>query len=102
MKVWVTGVAVLGPGLPDGRRANPILAGVAPWERTEASAPPPAILGPTERRRTSPAVRFALAAATEATAADPTAQRSRRSSPAAMATAPWWSASWTRCMRRRA
>jgi hypothetical protein len=71
MKVWVSGVAVLGPGLPGWAASEPILAGAAPWARMEAAAPPPALLGPTERRRTSPAVRFALAAATEATVGEP-------------------------------
>jgi hypothetical protein len=71
MRVWVSGIAVLGPGLPGWEASEPVLAGRAPWQMAEVTAPAPAILGATERRRTSTAVRFALAAATEATAAEP-------------------------------
>jgi hypothetical protein len=71
MRVWLSGIAVLGPGLPGWAASEPVLAGEAPWQMGEATAPAPAILGATERRRTSAAVRFALAAATEATAAEP-------------------------------
>jgi hypothetical protein len=48
-----------------------MLAGTQPWEMAEAVAPPPALLSPTERRRTGLSTRFALAAATEATASEP-------------------------------
>jgi len=44
-----------------------MLAGRAPWAFAEAVAPAPAILAATERRRAGTTVRFALAAATEAT-----------------------------------
>nr|WP_281414763.1 beta-ketoacyl synthase chain length factor [Plastoroseomonas arctica] len=43
-----------------------VLAGDVPWEATPFTPPPPALLAATERRRTSPAVRLALALATEA------------------------------------
>jgi len=64
--VHVRGVAVLGPGLPGWAASRAILAGEAPWEATPFTPPPPALLAATERRRTSPAVRLALALATEA------------------------------------
>ncbi len=64
--VSVRGIAVLGPGLPGWAAARPILAGGGPWEATPFAPPPPALLAPTERRRTSPAVRLALALATAA------------------------------------
>ncbi|WP_431280922.1 beta-ketoacyl synthase chain length factor [Humitalea sp. 24SJ18S-53] len=70
MKCWIAGVAVLGPGLPGWALAEPVLAGTQPWVMAEATAPPPAILAATERRRTGATVRFALAAATEATEAE--------------------------------
>ena len=44
----------------------PILAGVAPWVQADFAPPPPALLPSVERRRTSTAVRLALAAASEA------------------------------------
>ena len=64
--VSVRGIAVLGPGLPGWAAARPILASGGTWEATPFAPPPPALLAPTERRRTSPAVRLALALAAEA------------------------------------
>ncbi|WP_424813365.1 beta-ketoacyl synthase chain length factor [Roseococcus sp. YIM B11640] len=61
------GLSVLGPGLPGWAASEPVLAGLAPWTQAEAVAPPPAILAATERRRAGTTVRFALAAAMEAT-----------------------------------
>ena len=68
MRCWVGGVAVLGPGLPGWRASEAALAGAAPWAPTDVVVPPPAMLPATERRRTSLAVRLALAAAAEAAA----------------------------------
>lgn len=62
------GLAVLGPGLPGWAESEPILAGAQPWAPAELTLSPPAMLPPTERRRTSLAVRLALAAAGEAAA----------------------------------
>lgn len=45
-----------------------MLAGAEPWTMADVAPPAPALLAATERRRTSASVRFALAAATEATA----------------------------------
>nr|WP_280842910.1 beta-ketoacyl synthase chain length factor [Pararoseomonas baculiformis] len=45
------------------------MTGEAPWEPGPVALPPPAALPPTERRRTSAAVRLALAVAAEASAA---------------------------------
>ncbi len=44
----------------------PILAGDAPWSTADFAPPPPALLPSVERRRTSVAVRLALAAASDA------------------------------------
>ena len=68
----IDGIGLLGPG-PAG------LGGAAwracrarrPGRGAEIAAPPPALLPPTERRRTGLPVRLALAAAAEATAAEP-------------------------------
>lgn len=68
MTCWIAGVAVLGAGLPGWAASEPTLAGTAPWSAGDMVPPPPALLSPTERRRTSPAVRLALAVAAEATA----------------------------------
>jgi beta-ketoacyl synthase-like protein len=70
MKCWIGGVAVLGPGLPGWAASEAALAGAAPWAPSEVAVPPPAMLPATERRRTSPAVRLALAAAAEAAAGE--------------------------------
>jgi hypothetical protein len=69
VRVAVVGVAVLGPGLPGWAASAPVLAGAAPYAPAPLALPPPAALPATERRRTSPAVRLALAAASEAAAA---------------------------------
>jgi len=70
MRCWIGGLAVLGPGLPGWAASEAVLAGAAPWEPADCAVPPPAMLPPTERRRTSLAVRLALAAATEAAAGE--------------------------------
>jgi Beta-ketoacyl synthase, N-terminal domain len=62
----IGGLAVLGPGLPGWAASEAVLAGREPWVPGEVALPPPALLPPTERRRTSPAVRLALAAVAEA------------------------------------
>ena len=65
----VVGVGLLGPGLPGWAASQAVLAGEAAWQEAAVVLPPPGILSATERRRTSPAVRLALAVATEAAAA---------------------------------
>ncbi|UFN48739.1 beta-ketoacyl synthase chain length factor [Roseomonas sp. OT10] len=69
VRCTVAGVALLGPGLEGWERGAAVLAGRAPWEAAPLALPPPALLAPTERRRTSQAVRLALAVAAEAAAA---------------------------------
>ena len=68
MNCWIAGAAVLGAGLPGWAASAAPLAGTAPWSMGDVVPPHPALLPPTERRRTSPAVRLALAVAAEATA----------------------------------
>lgn len=62
----VAGVSVWGPGLEGWAASQPILAGAAPYEPRLSPPPPPSILASTERRRTGPVVRLALAVAHEA------------------------------------
>ena len=69
MRAFVAGAGVLGPGLPGWAASRAVLAGERPWEPGEVALPPPAILSATERRRTGPVVRLALAVATEAATA---------------------------------
>jgi len=70
VRCWIGGLAVLGPGLPGWTASEAVLAGEAPWTPADCAVPPPAMLPPTERRRTSLAVRLALAAAAEAAAGE--------------------------------
>ena len=67
--VAITGVGLLGPGLPGWEASRAVLAGAAPWQPDEVSLPPPAILSAVERRRTGPVARLALAVASEAASA---------------------------------
>jgi len=62
----ILGVGVWGPGLEGWLVTRPILAGDMPYEPRTSPAPPPALLPATERRRTGPVVRLALAVAHEA------------------------------------
>lgn len=68
MRVWIAAASVLGPGLPGWEASLPVLRGEAAWEDAPLVLPPPASLPPTERRRTSGAVRLALAAGVDAVA----------------------------------
>ena len=62
-RCWVGGIGLFGPGLPGWAASESVLAGWQPWEDAPLVVPPPALLPPTERRRTSLSVRLALAAA---------------------------------------
>lgn len=64
--LFVTGVGLVAPGLPDWPAAITVLTGAAPWECRNAELPIPAILPKNERRRSSPAIRLALEAAHQA------------------------------------
>lgn len=68
IEVAVAGVALRGPGLEGWEAARPVLSGEAAYEARELVLPPPAVLAPTERRRTGPVVRLALLVAQEASA----------------------------------
>ncbi|MBR0682728.1 beta-ketoacyl synthase chain length factor [Roseomonas eburnea] len=64
--VGIAGIGLLGPGLAGWAQAAPVLAGQAPYAPAPLTPPAPTLLPPTERRRTGPSVRLALAVAAEA------------------------------------
>lgn len=66
---WIDSLALIGPGLPDWSAASEVLRRVRPWQPAATVATLPPILPPAERRRTSLAVRIALAAGHQAMAA---------------------------------
>ena len=65
----ILAVSVWGPGLELWAGSQAILAGAEPYQPRPSPPPPPAILAATERRRTGPVVRLALAAAFDAASA---------------------------------
>jgi hypothetical protein len=71
MKAFLSAISVFGPGLPGWEASQAMLAGSAPWVMAEVLPPAPAILAPGDRRRAGATTRFALAAAAEATGAEP-------------------------------
>ena len=64
--IGIAGIGLLGPGLNGWAAAQPSLAGLAPFEAAPVTPPVPSLLPATERRRTGPSVRLALAVAAEA------------------------------------
>jgi hypothetical protein len=68
MKVAVGAIALLGPGLDGWSASRQVLAGAASYVATPPQLPAPTSLPPAERRRTTPTIRLAMAAA-EATLA---------------------------------
>lgn len=66
MQIFVEAVGVLAPGMPDWVQAQAVLAGRAPFVTAALAPPAPASLAPAERRRSSPTVRLAIAAAEQA------------------------------------
>lgn len=66
MRVYVSGIGVIGPGIADWNAAREVLRGAQQYQPTAFSPPAPGILPPTERRRAGGAVRLALAVAQQA------------------------------------
>lgn len=66
LQVGIAGIGVIGPGIADWAQAAEMLAGRAAYVPAPLALPPPALLPPTERRRTGPTVRLAIAAAAQA------------------------------------
>ncbi|MCW8086854.1 beta-ketoacyl synthase chain length factor [Sabulicella glaciei] len=71
IRCTVHGLSVWGPGLSGWAASEAVLAGTVPWSEAECAVPAPALLSPTERRRAGATTRLALAAASEATEAEP-------------------------------
>jgi hypothetical protein len=65
---WIDSIALIGPGLADWTSACATLRATHPFEPAPTVATLPPILPPAERRRTSLAVRIALAAGHQAVA----------------------------------
>lgn len=68
MKVFVEGVGVLGPGMPDWSTARAILRGERAFETGAVVLPAIAALPPAERRRTGSVVKLAVNVGLEALA----------------------------------
>ncbi|BCA55720.1 hypothetical protein W02_28600 [Nitrospira sp. KM1] len=66
MQLYVQSVGLMGPGLNGWVSTQPILTGSAPYRFGDTPRVVPSILPATERRRSSDAVRLAIAAAEEA------------------------------------
>ncbi|KQP38976.1 beta-ketoacyl synthase chain length factor [Pseudorhodoferax sp. Leaf274] len=72
--LYIEGVGLLGPGLPDWQAAQPVLRGEAAHQFAPTQLAPPARLPPAERRRAGPVIRLAMGVADAAVAqagADP-------------------------------
>lgn len=67
--VWLAGIGVLGPGLPDWNTAREVLLGNVRTVDAPDPEPSPAMLPPNERRRSSAPARWALTVGSEALAA---------------------------------
>lgn len=65
---YLDGIGLLGPGLDNWHAAQPMLAGLAPYEPRPLVVPAPQTLPPAERRRTGLSIRIALAVGQEACA----------------------------------
>ena len=66
VRAGIAGVGLLGPGLVGWAASAPVLAGAAAYMPAPLVPPVPALLPATERRRTGPSVRLAIAVAAEA------------------------------------
>jgi|SRR5450631_1919572 hypothetical protein len=67
LAAYIGGIGVLGPGIADWHEAAAVLVGTRPYSPAGTVLTAPAILPPTERRRTGRVVKLALAVALEAT-----------------------------------
>jgi hypothetical protein len=69
LRVWVRGVGLIGPGLPDWARGRTALCHPASaWTRSATVVPAPERLPANERRRAGTVIKAALAAADQAVA----------------------------------
>jgi hypothetical protein len=65
-RVYVDGVALLGPGLQGWAASRAVLAGIAPYVEAPTVVPPSPLLPANERRRTVQTVKLVLAVGAEA------------------------------------
>ena len=70
LAVSLQAVALIGPGLPDWAAARAVLSGERAYAHAATVVPAPVLLPPNERRRSSLAVRIALAVGAGARPAD--------------------------------
>src|ERR1700674_1137162 len=66
LSAYIGGIGVLGPGLADWPEAAAVLSGAKPYAPAATVLTAPALLPPTERRRSGRVVKLALAVAFEA------------------------------------
>ena len=66
MQVFIDGIGLCGPGLSGWKDGRAILAGEAPYQFAPSVIPVSALLPATERRRTVPTIKLALAVGAEA------------------------------------
>ena len=66
MRIYVEGIGLIAPGLPDWQAAAPVLAGTAPYVPADVAVPASSLLPAAERRRAGVPVKLALAAGQEA------------------------------------
>lgn len=64
--LFVDGIGIVAPGLPDWPAACQVLAGAREWQPVPTVIPQPAMLAPAERRRAGRVLRLAVAVAAEA------------------------------------
>lgn len=68
LTAYISGIGLLGPGLPSWAVSSAILKGVEPYEAKETIIPAPELLPAAERRRASNIVKLSLATSLEALA----------------------------------
>lgn len=66
VNVWLEGVSVIAPGLPDWQSAQAVLQASAPYQPAPSVLPTAELLPGAERRRASPLVKICLALGTRA------------------------------------
>ena len=66
MKFYVDGIGLRGPGLPNWKTAQAVLAGYAPYQPAAVTLTASDILPPAERRRATDTVKLAMAVCSEA------------------------------------
>jgi hypothetical protein len=66
LQVWIDGVGLIAPGLPDWPTAGAVLRGEQPYGAAATVLPAPTLLPPAERRRASRIVKLSLAVGLEA------------------------------------